>query len=81
MRELIFRRNYYQSFGNDVTETYFRENGQLYRATYVLGYWSSESKIEPITIDEIEKVIRAEQDKHISELAKLQENLEKLLTK
>ena len=81
MRELIFRRNYYQSFGNDVTETYFRENGQLYRATYVLGYWSSESKIEPMTIDEIEKAIRAEQDKYISELAKLQENLEKLLTK
>ena len=81
MREIIFRRNYYQSFGDDVTETYFRENGQLYRATYVLGYWSSESKIEPITINEIEKAIRAEQDKHISELAKLQENLKKLLTK
>ena len=81
MREIIFKRRYYRGFGDDVVETYFRENGQLYRETYVSGYWSTESKIELVTTDEIEKAIRAEQDKHISELAKLQENLKKLLTK
>ena len=81
MREIIFKRRYYRGFGDDVTETYFRENGQLYRKTYVSGYWSAESKIELVTTYEVEKAIRAEQDKHISELAKLQENLKKLLTK
>ena len=81
MREIIFQRKHYRGFGDDVTETYFRENGQLYQETYVSGYWSAESKIELVTTDEVEKAIRAEQDKHISELAKLQENLKKLLTK
>ena len=81
MREIIFKRKYYQGFGNSVTETYFRENGQLYRETYISGYWSAESKIELVTTDEVEKAIRIEQDKHIEELAKLQENLKKLLTK
>ena len=81
MRDIIFKRKYYRGFGDDVTEIYFREDGQLYRGTYASGYWNAESKIELITTDEIEKAIRAEQDKHISELAKLQENLKKVLTK
>ena len=81
MKEIIFKRNYYRGFGDSVEETYFRENGQLYCETYVSGYWSAESKIKLVTTDEVEKAIRAEQDKHISELAKLQENLKKLLTK
>ena len=81
MREIIFKRKYYRGFGDDVTETYFRENGQLYCETYVSDYWSAENKIRPATTDEVEKAIRAEQDKRISELAKLQENLKKLLTK
>ena len=81
MREIIFRRKYYRGFGNSVTEIYFKENGQLYCETYVSSYWSAESKIELVTIDEVEKIIRIEQDKYINELAKLQENLKKLLTK
>ena len=81
MREIIFKRRYYRGFGDDVTETYFRENGQLYCEIYASGYRSAESKIRPVTTDEVEKAIRAEQDKHMSELAKLQENFKKLLTK
>ena len=81
MKEIIFKRRYYRGFGDYVTKTYFRENGQLYCENYISGYWSNESKIEPTTIDEIEKAIRVEQDKHINELAKLQEILKKLLTK
>ena len=81
MRDIIFKRKYDRGFGDDVTEIYFRENGQLYRGTYVSGYWSAESKIELVATDEIEKAIRAEQDKHISELAKLQGILKKVLTK
>ena len=81
MREIIFKRKYYRGFGDDATETYFRKNGQLYCETYVSGYWSAESEIRPVTTDEVEKAIRTEQDKHINELAKLQENLKKLLTK
>ena len=80
MREIIFKRRYYRGFGDDVVETYFRDNGQLYCETYVSGYWSANSEIKYSTTDEVEKAIRAEQDKHISELAKLQENLKKLLT-
>ena len=81
MREIIFKKRYYRGFGDDVTETYFREDGQLYCEVYISGYWSAESKIKLVTIDEVEKAIRAEQDKHINELAKLQENLKQLLTK
>ena len=81
MKEIIFKRRYYRGFGNYVTKTYFRENGQLYCENYISGYWSNESKIEPTTIDEVEKAIRVEQDKHINELAKLQEILKNLLTK
>ena len=80
MREIIFQRKSYRGFGDDVTETYFRENGQLYCETYVSGYWSCESKTELVTIDKVEKAIRIEQDKHINELAKLQEKLKNLLT-
>ena len=75
MKEIIFKRRYYRGFGDYVTKTDFRENGQLYCENYISGYWSNESKIEPTTIDEVEKAIRVEQDKHINELAKLQENL------
>ena len=80
MREIIFKRKCYRGFGDNMTETYFRENGQLYCETYISGYWDYEIKIRPVTTDEVEKAIRIEQDKHISELAKLQENLKKLLT-
>ena len=78
MKEIIFKKRYYRSFGDYVTKTYFRENEQLYCKTYISGYWSNESKIEPTTTDEVEKAIRVEQDKHICELAKLQENLKNL---
>ena len=81
MREIIFKKRHYRGFGDDVTETYFREDGQLYCEVYIAGYWSAESKIKLVTIDEVEKAIRAEQDKHINELVKLQENLKQLLTK
>ena len=81
MREIIFKKRHYRGFGDDVTETYFREDGQLYCEVYIAGYWNAESKIKLVTIDEVEKAIRAEQDKHINELAKLQENLKQLLTK
>lgn len=80
MREQIFQRKYYGGFGDTVLETYFKENGQLYREKYISGYWESVTKIEPITTDVVEKAIRVEQDKHINELAKLQEDLKKLLT-
>lgn len=81
MREIIVERKYDRGFGYNVTETYFREDEQFYCETYVTGYCLANRKIELITVDEVEKAIRAEQDKHISELAKLQENLKKLLTK
>ena len=87
MKEIIFQREYYRGCGENVTETFFRENGQLYRETYISGYWSAESKIEVVAIDEVEKAIRIEQDrqideltKHIDELKKLQKKLKKLLT-
>ena len=80
MKEIIFQRKSYRGFGDNVTETYFRENGQLYCETYISDYWSHENKTELVTADKIEKAIRIEQDKHICELAKLQENLKKLLT-
>ena len=80
MKEIIFKRKYYRGFGDDVIETYFRENGQLYREIYVSDYWGADSKIEVVTTDEVEKAIRVEQDKHICELAKLQENLKNLWT-
>ena len=81
MREIIVERKYNRGFGYNVTETYFREDEQFYCETYVTGYCLTQRKIELIAVDEVEKAIRAEQDKHIRELAKLQENLEKLLTK
>ena len=80
MSEIIFQRKYYSGCGDNVTETFFRENGQLYRETYTLGYWDATSTIYVATTDEVEKAIRLEQDKHICELAKLQEKLKKLLT-
>ena len=42
---------------------------------FLLELNNAESKIELITIDEVEKAIRIEQDKHIEELAKLDEVL------
>ena len=69
MKEQIFQRKYY------------RENGQLYCSTYVSGYWSNNTELREATTEELEKLIRAEQDKHIEELVKLQEILKKVLTK
>lgn len=75
MRKEIFNRSYYRGFGDSVSETYYEEDGKLFCSTHVSGYWKGETTVKETTKEEIEKVIRAEQDTHIQALAKLNEKL------
>lgn len=74
MRE-IFNRKYYRGFGDSVSERYYEKDEKFYCSTYVSGYWSSQETVREVRKEEIEKVIREEQDTHIQALAELNEKL------
>ena len=71
----IFNRKYYRGFGDSVSERYYEKDEKFYCSTYVSGYWSSQETVREVRKEEIEKVIRAEQDIHIQALAELNEKL------
>lgn len=71
----IFQRKYYAGFGDSVSERYYEKDNKFYCSAYSSGYWSSQETVREVQKEDIEKVIRAEQDTHIQALTELNEKL------